>query len=344
IQTAVTMCNPKKAQFVEKQVDMVYYPITINIKAGMYEESEIKIISERITMKGEGIRNTTIQNNDSSCILSIETDNKFSIEVISGGGLRLERCQFINISSASVISVDLSDTFSDLILRDCKFNQCTNTLEGSIVITNSIINDPTVSKVQQILISPISTFTRCEFTSNIQNGGVNFLGNYIQIGFVQCVFDSTSTISYSDGWNNPNGNEIKYYSFGGCTGNASSEQISISTTGSLYSSIIQAINQKTQGGQSLLALQIGSGTWEDDGLMIGARSISLQGAGVNETILMNKITTRIWLACIIGGNFAIQNAQLRQASANLFYGGLLLLRGDGIIDLTNVVIKQRELY
>ncbi|KAA6352900.1 MAG: hypothetical protein EZS28_051573, partial [Streblomastix strix] len=58
IQTAVTMCNPKKAQFVEKQVDMVYYPISMNIKAGIYEESEIKIVSERITMKGEGIGNT----------------------------------------------------------------------------------------------------------------------------------------------------------------------------------------------------------------------------------------------------------------------------------------------
>ncbi|KAA6352771.1 MAG: hypothetical protein EZS28_051702, partial [Streblomastix strix] len=308
----------------------------MNIKAGIYEESEIKIVSERITMKGEGIGNTMIQNKDSSCVLQIETDNIFckmeiigitfeqvnigtsigdnalvmiqygeinliqcsfkqmnsitpsnvpfvrnyckntilsqvsfnnskfnsinsisTIEVISGGGLRLERCQFINISSASVIKADLSDKFSDLIIRDCKFHQCTNTLEGSIVVANSMVNNPTISKVQQILVSSISTFIRCEFTSNIQNGGVNFLGNYFQIGFVQCIFDSTSTISYSDQWNNLNGNEIKSYSFGGCTGNASSETISISTTGSLYSSIIQAINGKTQGGQSLLTLQIG---------------------------------------------------------------------------------------
>jgi hypothetical protein len=34
----------------------------------------------------------------------------------------------------------------------------------------------------------------------------------------------------------------------------------------------------------------------------------MEGAGVNETILMNKITTRIWLFCIIGGKLAIQNA------------------------------------
>ncbi|KAA6357520.1 MAG: hypothetical protein EZS28_046953 [Streblomastix strix] len=143
------------------------------MKAGTYEESEIKVISERITMKGEDIGNITIQNKDSSCILSIETDNIF---FISGGGLRLERCQFINISNASVIKADISDTFSDLIFRDCKFNQFINTLEGSIVVTNSMVNDPIISKMD---------------------------------GTIQME------------------NKIKSYSFGGCTGNASSESISI---------------------------------------------------------------------------------------------------------------------
>ncbi|KAA6353451.1 MAG: hypothetical protein EZS28_051022, partial [Streblomastix strix] len=113
-------------------------------------------------------------------------------------------------------------------------------------------------------------------------------------------------------------------------------------TGSSIHSITQAINQKTQGGQSLLTLQIGSGTWEDDRLMIGARSISFEGSGINETLLMNKITSKIWLACVIGGRLNIRNIGLRQSSASESYGGMLVLRGDGTIELTQVVIRQHE--
>lgn len=57
---------------------------------------------------------------------------------------------------------------------------------------------------------------------------------------------------------------------------------------------------------------------------------------------MNKVTNRIWLACIIGGRLNIRNIGLQQASSSEYYGGMLVLRGDGIIDLSNVVIRQRE--
>ncbi|KAA6356634.1 MAG: hypothetical protein EZS28_047839 [Streblomastix strix] len=83
-------------------------------------------------------------------------------------------------------------------------------------------------------------------------------------------------------------------------------------------------------------------TWEDDVLMIGARSISFEGASVNETILMNKITSRIWLACVIGGILYIRNIGLRQTSSPGSYDVILVLRGDGTIELAQVVIRQRE--
>ncbi|KAA6399856.1 MAG: hypothetical protein EZS28_004611, partial [Streblomastix strix] len=104
----------------------------------------------------------------------------------------------------------------------------------------------------------------------------------------------------------------------------------------------QVISQKTQRGQSFLILSIVQGTWKDNGLMIGARSISFEGASVNETILTNKITYKIWLACVIGGILYIRNIVLRQTSSPGSYDVILVLRGDGTIELAQVVIRQRE--
>lgn len=62
VDTAFSLCNPKKLALVEKLVDMEEYPINVIVKAGLYVEAIIEIISERITLKGEGIDVTKIRN------------------------------------------------------------------------------------------------------------------------------------------------------------------------------------------------------------------------------------------------------------------------------------------
>ncbi|KAA6394241.1 MAG: hypothetical protein EZS28_010232 [Streblomastix strix] len=439
VYTAVALSNPKKASFVEKIVDMEDVISIINIKAGTYIEPRMRVISERMTMKGEGIQNTIIRNDitsddKTSCLISIEPDNteckldinditfeqqnygslendslimiqygevrlqscsfsqtdlstlhntpyirikqksvalsrisflnsNFShdtaaIEVISGGGATFIGCNFTSISGAAVLSAVLSETQADLIMYNCKFLNC-QSYSGSIPsgytisISCTFQQDFNSQKVQSILKSPVCTFTQCDFTGNTGqvNSELQFLGEQMIIGFVQCNINSNN-ISYSSQWDSQYLNEVRSYSFGGCTGSDQNATFYINSSGldsgtgtisDPFRLIRQAINQKTQGGQSLLTLQIGSGTWEDDGLMIGARSISLEGIDINQTILMNKITSRIWLACIIGGKLTIRNAGLRQASAPESYSGMLTLLGGGQIELTSVVIKQREI-
>ncbi|KAA6378276.1 MAG: hypothetical protein EZS28_026197, partial [Streblomastix strix] len=439
INTAVAVSNPKKASFVEKIADQNEYPITVIIKAGLYIEHRIKVFSERMTLKGEGVDITRLRNDISntfnpSILLSIEPDNvgckldiidisfeqvfigpsvrdplfitqygevnlqrcsfkqvnpsnkhessfiqinnkdavltnvifvegifnseTAAIEIVPGGGLKLNNCNFTNIIACAVIRAYLQDTFTDLILCDCKFQNCQsnpssepNIPSGStIIISSSYTSNFVNQKVQSYLKSPLCTFTRCQFTDNSKVSEVKFLGSQFIVGFVGCNIDSTS-ISYDGQWTSIYWDEIKSYSFGGCSESAPNATVYISLSGSdsgtgtvsdPFRSLSQAINQKTQGGQSILILSIGQGTWEDDGLMIGARSISFQGAGINETILMNRITSRIWLAFIIGGRLNIKNIELRQASTPLSYGGMLILRGDGTIEITNVNIKQRE--
>ncbi|KAA6385736.1 MAG: hypothetical protein EZS28_018737, partial [Streblomastix strix] len=429
VYTAVALMNPKKASFVERIVDMEDIIITIDLKAGTYIEPIIRIISERMTMKGEGIQNSIIKNDitseeKTSCLLSIEPDNteckldindiafeqqnygsinddalimiqygevrlqscsfrqtdsstqhntpyirikqkqvalsgisflngNFSyntaaVEVIPGGGAILNGCNFANIIGAASISAVISEIQSDLIMYNCKFLNC-QSYSGSIPsgstvsISSTFQQDFSNNIVQSILKSPVCTFTQCQFTGNTgqMNSEIQFLGQPMIIGFVQCNINSNN-ISFSSQWVNSYLDEVKSYSFGGCTGSASNETIYVNSTGASIHSITQAISQKTQGGQSLLTLQIGSGTWEDDGLMIGARSISLQGAGVNDTLLMNKITSKIWLACVIGGKLNITKIGLRQASTSGSYGGMLVLRGEGAIELKQLVIRQRE--
>ncbi|KAA6362892.1 MAG: hypothetical protein EZS28_041581 [Streblomastix strix] len=279
-----------------------------------------------------------------------------AVDVVTEGGGQFYNCNFTNIVGAAVIRADLSFFNTTLLLQDCRFQNCisqysSSSLSGStIVVTNTVADDYSTNRVKIILNYPICTFTRCQFTGNTGKSEVKFLGKLMYIGFVQCNIDSAS-ISYDSLWTSTYWDEIKYFSFGGCSGSASNETIYVNSTGldsgtgtisNPLHSITQAINQKTQGGQTLLTLQIGSGTWEDDGLMIGARSISLQGSGVNDTLLMNKITTRIWFACIIGGRLSIQNVGLRQASSSEYYGGMLILRGNGMIEITNVYFRQRE--
>ncbi|KAA6392487.1 MAG: hypothetical protein EZS28_011986 [Streblomastix strix] len=439
INTAVAVSNPKKKYLIEKIVDQNEYPITVIIKAGLYIERRIKVFSERMTLKGEGVDITRFRNdiNDSfnpSQLLSIEPDNvgckldiidisfeqvfagtsikdplfitqygevnlqrcsfkqvnpsnkhessfiqinnkdavltnviftegnfnseTAAIEIVPGGGLKLDSCNFTNIIGSVVIRAVLSDTFTDLILRDCKFLNCQsnpsiqpNIPSGStIIISSSFITNFANQRVNSFLISPVCTFTRCQFTGNSGESEIKFLGNLFIVGFVQCNIDSTS-ILYLDQWTPTYWNEIKSYSFGGCSGSDQNAIVYINSTGldsgtgiinNPFRSLSQAINQKTQGGQSILTLQIGQGTCEDDGLNIGARSISFEGAGINETILMNKITSRIWLAFIVGGRLNIKNVGLRQSSSSEYYGGMLVLRGDGTIDLINVNFKQRE--
>ncbi|KAA6355073.1 MAG: hypothetical protein EZS28_049400, partial [Streblomastix strix] len=79
VYTAVALSNPKKTQFVEKIVNIEEI-ITINIKAGIYFEQRMRIISERMTMIGEGIQYTFIRNDitldeKTSCLISVEPDN-----------------------------------------------------------------------------------------------------------------------------------------------------------------------------------------------------------------------------------------------------------------------------
>ncbi|KAA6373435.1 MAG: hypothetical protein EZS28_031038 [Streblomastix strix] len=437
VQSAVQISNPKKTEFVEKLVDLEEYPITVIIKDGYYIESNMKINSQRISLKGNGISSTFLRNDinsqfNPSVLIQIEPDNNHcklditdisfeqqfydasttdalilvqygevillrcsftqfdsnivhyspfiqlkekgsalydvtfnngnfskdtaAVDVVTEGGGQFYNCSFVNIKGAASLRVDLSYVYTSLLLQNCIFHNCTSlssssSLSGStIIVTNTILDDYSTNQVKIVLNSPVCTFTRCQFTDNAGKSEVKFLGKLMFVGFVQCNIDSTS-ISYDSLWTSTYWDEIKYFSFGGCSGSASNATLYINSTGldsgtgtisSPLHSITQAINQKTQGGQSLLTLQIGSGTWEDDGLMIGARSISLQGSGVNDTLLMNKITTRIWLACVIGGKLSIQNAGLRQASSSEYYGGMLILRGNGNIELTNVVFKQRE--
>ncbi|KAA6368194.1 MAG: hypothetical protein EZS28_036279 [Streblomastix strix] len=429
VYTAVALSNPKKASFVEKIDYIQEYTITLKINAGIYIEPRMRIISERISLNGEGIQYTIIKNDiisdeKTSCLILIEPDNtackmdisditfeqqnygsisddalimiqygevrlqscsfrqtdsstqhntpyirikqkqvalsgisfsngNFShdtatIEVIPGGGAMLNGCNFTNISGAAVLSVILSETQADLIMNDCKILNC-QSYSGSIPIGSTVSISCTFQqdfinqKAQSILNSPVCTFTQCDFTGNtgLFNCEIQFLGEPMIIGFEQCNINSNN-ISYSSQWDSLYLDEAKSYSFGGCIGYAQNETIQVSTAGSIFHSISQAINQKTQGGQSLLTLFIGQGSWEDDGLMIGARSISFEGSGVNDTLLMNKITSKIWLACVIGGKLYIRKIGLRQASTSGSYGGMLVLRGDGAIELTQVVIRQRE--
>ncbi|KAA6401930.1 MAG: hypothetical protein EZS28_002545 [Streblomastix strix] len=439
VYTAVALSNPKKASFVEKIFDQENVMTTINIKAGTYIEPRIRIISERISVNGEGMQNTIIKNDitsdeKTSCVLSIETDNteckldindiafeqqnqgslgydalimiqygevrlyscsfrqtdpsiqhntpyirimqkyialsgisisnsNFSyntaaIEVIPGGGAILNGCNFTSISGAAVLSAVLSEIQADLIMYNCKFLTC-QSYSGSIPsgspisISCSFQQDFSNNKVQSILKSPVCFFTQCEFNGNTGyvNCEVQFLDEPISIGFVQCNINSNN-ISFSSQWDNTYLNEAKSYSFGGCSGSASDATIYVNINGldidpgtstNPFRTLSQAINQKTQGGQSLLTLSIGQGTWEDDGLNIGARSISIEGAGANDTVLMNQISNRVWLACVIGGKLYIVKIGLRQASASESYGGMLTLLGGGQIELTSVAIKQRDL-
>ncbi|KAA6370714.1 MAG: hypothetical protein EZS28_033759 [Streblomastix strix] len=198
-----------------------------------------------------------------------------------------------------------------------------------------------------IVKSPVCTFIQCEFIGNTgcMNNVVHLLDYPITIGFMQCNINSINII-YSSHLVNSYLNEIKSYSFGGYRGSASNESIYVSITGLIIGrddstnplqSIKYAIYQKVQGRQSLLTLLIGQGTWEDDRLMIKARTISFDDVSVNKTLLVNKITSKTWLACVIGGILNIRNIGLRQASAPESFDGILPLRGDGTIELKQFI-------
>ncbi|KAA6379422.1 MAG: hypothetical protein EZS28_025052, partial [Streblomastix strix] len=395
VSKATSICNPKKASLVEKVVDQEQYPVTVIIKDGTFTESQMRIISERITIQdnteckldingiafeqqnfgsldddafimiqyGEvrlqscSFRQTDSSTQHNTSFIKIKykqpvlqgilfSNGNFSsetsaIEVSSGSAVVLFS-NFTSITGYSALSADLQKTFDDLIFRDCKFSQLSCSSQQAVVVSSSFNTDFNSNQVRSILRSPSCTFTRCNFTDNSANGGVKFLGYLILICFSQCFFDSTNTIYYNNSQTTSSNSQIIGYPYNGLTQNQVNETITVSSTGTSIHSIIEAINGKTQGGQSLLTLLIGSGTWEDDGLMIGARSISMEGQDVNQTTLMNKVTNRIWLACIIGGRLNIRNIGLQQASSSEYYGGMLVLRGDGIIDLSNVVIRQRE--
>ncbi|KAA6379003.1 MAG: hypothetical protein EZS28_025472 [Streblomastix strix] len=122
VYTAVALSNPKKAQFVEKIVDMEDIITTINIKAGTYIEPRMRIISERITMKGEGMQNTIIKNDitsdeKTSCLISIEPDNtacKLDINDIT-----FEQQNYGSLSDDALIMIQ----YGEVRLQSCSFRQ-----------------------------------------------------------------------------------------------------------------------------------------------------------------------------------------------------------------------------
>ncbi|KAA6369181.1 MAG: hypothetical protein EZS28_035292, partial [Streblomastix strix] len=256
--------------------------ITIDLKAGTYIEPRIRIISERMTMKGEGIQNTIIRNDitsedKTSCLLSIEPDNteckldindiafeqqnygsinddalimiyygevrlqscsfrqtdlsiqhntpyirikqkqvalsgisisnsNFSyntaaIEVIPGGGVILNGCNFTNIIGAASISAVISEIQSDLIMYNCKFLNC-QSYSGSIPsgstisISSTFQQDFSNNIVQSILKSPACIFTQCQFTGN--TGQVNSEIQFLAVNGLIVIWMKSNPIIYNE--------------------------------------------------------------------------------------------------------------------------------------------------
>ncbi|KAA6390594.1 MAG: hypothetical protein EZS28_013881 [Streblomastix strix] len=147
VYTAVALMNPKKASFVEKIVDLEDIISTINIKAGTYIEPRMRIISERITMKGEGIQNTIIQNyinldDKTSCLIFIEPDNtacKLDINDIA-----FEQQNYGSFGDDALIMI----YYGEVRLQSCSFRQT----DSSSLHNTSFIR----IKQKQVALSGIS--------------------------------------------------------------------------------------------------------------------------------------------------------------------------------------------
>ncbi|KAA6379794.1 MAG: hypothetical protein EZS28_024679, partial [Streblomastix strix] len=112
-----------------------------------------------------------------------------------------------------------------------------------------------------------------------------------------------------------------------------------------FASVTKAISASFSGANKPLVVNVGTGTFNDHQLNVGARGIQIVGKGAVNTTMINSRGTepKTWLASVVSGELGIESMSLHQSfSSGVSYGGLLVIRGDGQITLNALTISQLE--
>ncbi|KAA6374226.1 MAG: hypothetical protein EZS28_030247, partial [Streblomastix strix] len=93
---------------------------------------------------------------------------------------------------------------------------------------------------------------------------------------------------------------------------------------------------------SQLAINVGVGIFQVINNYIGGRDIKIIGKSIAESQLqsINSIISPAFT--VIGGNLNVQQFTIKQASSQQQYGGLIVIRGDGLIQIDYVMFQQLD--
>ncbi|KAA6382136.1 MAG: hypothetical protein EZS28_022337 [Streblomastix strix] len=205
-------------------------------------------------------------------------------------------------------------------------------------------------------------FTQCQFTNNQATSSGSSKANDILIDFEGK--DESLVTRY--------GGDFSLNSFGSCTSTSAGVQIvgktssqpsldqselmlqsasktvDVTSTGGSaqtpYSKLEYALQYKdsVQGFPSQLTINVGVGIFQVINNYIGGRDIKIIGKSITESQLQSINTIISPAFTVIGGNLNVQQFTIKQASSPQQYGGLIVIRGDGLIQIDYIMFQQLD--
>ncbi|KAA6401816.1 MAG: hypothetical protein EZS28_002652, partial [Streblomastix strix] len=120
-----------------------------------------------------------------------------------------------------------------------------------------------------------------------------------------------------------------------------------SSINSAYETVSRSFKDQFYGSDNPVIVDIGIGTFNDDKLNVGSRGIKIIGKGIGITTMINlkdNSNSKAWLVSTVGGLLDIENMTVKQVSSIIVsYGGMIIIRGDGLIILDQISIEQLDL-
>ncbi|KAA6386005.1 MAG: hypothetical protein EZS28_018468, partial [Streblomastix strix] len=250
-------------------------------------------------------------------------------------------CKFKNNQGYNAGAVELKGNMMLIAFVDCEF-------DGNIGQKQHQLDPSNVSDVHEANDMFIS------YNGPDESGTIVYGGNEAlwSLGGCKSSSNAMQVIGYRDQDNDSrmyegnydisviiNGGKFTYDNF-----TLSSNGTKTGTGPDGFSQLKYVFRDRLPGTQNPLIVNVRQGKWDVINFFIGAVSCQIYGSGYDKTSFENSAAESRHLLSVVGGQVLLSSIELLQASTETNYGGLLVLRGDGLLSLYNISFSQTDVW